>query len=161
MSTKTVQELIAKAEEELNYTKVQRDKLDKRINELEFTIGFMRGEEGVTRISPDSSVIETTSQKVTLVAEPSFRPGSEFSNEMKDLMLSAKEEFNVPGIVKTIIERHPNDPEANYSELSKKASSIANRLNNQGKIEISKKGVGREPNLYKPSVKKENIDVLA
>ena len=68
---------------------------------------------------------------------------------MQDLMLNSEQEYNVPGIVKTIMDRHQNDPDIDYAELSKKASNLAYRLRKRNLIEIVKPGIGKKPNLFK------------
>ena len=65
---------------------------------------------------------------------------------LRELMIRAEGDFNVPGIVKAVQSQIPEIP---YETLSRRASAIAYRLLKAKKITVVKPGAGREPHTYR------------
>ena len=65
---------------------------------------------------------------------------------LRELMIRAEGDFNVPGIVKAVQSQIPEIP---YETLSRRASAIAYRLFKAKKITVVKPGAGREPHTYR------------
>lgn len=67
---------------------------------------------------------------------------------IKDAMLSIDKTamFDVPRVVQMVRVKYPD---IIYPELSKKASTVAARLEKRGDIELVRKGGGRVPHIYK------------
>lgn len=65
---------------------------------------------------------------------------------LRELMIRAEGDFNVPGIVQAVRLQLPDIP---YETLSRRASAIAYRLLKGKKIMIVKAGAGREPHTYR------------
>lgn len=65
---------------------------------------------------------------------------------LRELMIRAEGDFNVPGIVKAVQSQIPDIP---YETLSRRASAIAYRLLKAKKITVVKPGAGREPHTYR------------
>jgi hypothetical protein len=65
---------------------------------------------------------------------------------LRELMIRAEGDFNVPGIVKAVQSQIPEIP---YEALSRRASAIAYRLLKAKKIKVVKAGAGREPHTYR------------
>jgi len=149
MANLSIEELLAKARKELIEITDRRDALNKHINDLQFLVRALTS--GNLSVNEDKK--DDQRKQVELVATPSRSSVSRFNDEMQDLMLNSEREYNVPGIVKAIMDKHPNDPDADYAELSKKASNLAYRLEKRGKIEIVKRGIGKKPNLFKSKTK--------
>lgn len=84
-------------------------------------------------------------QQPSLLAPTVSSGGNTLGIAIRELMEDAHGEFNVPGVVKAIM---PSFPDVERSDLSRKASQVANRLNKKGKIKLITKGAGREPHTY-------------
>jgi hypothetical protein len=81
----------------------------------------------------------------SLLAPVRLPEGSGSTKAIRELMVNAPGEFNVPGIAKAVSKDFPN---LKYKELSRKGSQVANRLAKRNKIKMVRKGIGREPNTY-------------
>ncbi len=83
--------------------------------------------------------------QLSLLAPTASSRGNTLGIAIREMMENANGQFNVPGVVVAVM---PSFPDIERSDLSRKASQVANRLNKKGKIKLVKKGAGREPNTY-------------
>lgn len=153
MPEQTISDLLCKAEKDLEIAKRELDAANKRVSELDFLVAYLNGSKVNAPLEIKAQEQNIVGQQFlfgqSLVAPQAKSYGSGYAEEIKQLMLGTTEEFNVPGIVNAIMHQHTEDSEANYKNLSKKASNIANRLVKTARIEIVTKGEGRKPNIYK------------
>ena len=95
---------------------------------------------------PSTSEVKDDEQ-APLLAAPNVSEENTVGKAIRETMVNAPGQFNVPGVVKAV---QKDFPDIDYKELSRKGSQIAGRLAKPkvGKIKLVEKGKGRKPNTY-------------
>lgn len=120
-----------------------------RVKKLESSLQVIDAALGESNwVKSDVQIVAPQQQSLIVPAKTGGGSSSKVTNTIKDMMINAETEFNVPGIVNAIM---PTFPDQEYRELSTKASNVAYRLVKKGDIQLIKEGSGREPNLYRPT----------
>lgn len=141
MTELTVEALRDKLENDI---KVARAELAILEGQLEWLEKQIRGEAETSKDISGSGEVEI--ENLSLVATASSSEKMTVGRAIKELMLDASGEFNVPGIANVISRQFPD---IKLPELKGKCSQVASRLHKKGKITRVQKGEGREPNIYK------------
>ena len=136
MEQLTVSDLREKLRRDLDIARAKVQTLEDQLKWLDNAIN-----EGLNNTKEDSEDKESS-----LLLKPVYSNGKDTpSKAMKELMIDAPGQFNVPGIVEAIVKDFPT---VDRVALSKTGSQVANRLAKKKKIKLVQKGEGREPHIY-------------
>ncbi len=137
MAQLTVSDLREKLKRDLD---LAREKVRTLEGQLKWFDGAIN--EGVDHSNPN----EDGEDKGHSLLAPIYSNGKNTPRKaIRELMIDAPGQFNVPGIVTAIVKDFPM---VARGELSKVGSQTANRLAKNKKIKLVQKGQGREPHIY-------------
>jgi len=105
-------------------------------------------------LSEEEDTVKAPSEKIIASPEPGISSGGQLKNEesigraITDAMRNIHKDdiFDVPTIAQIVMAKFPG---VSYTDISKKASAKAYRLEHRKEIEIIEKGHGRTPHKYK------------
>lgn len=148
MAHQSITDVVAKAKRDLEEARGKIEKLEVFLATLEqYTPSVSeQASDATTSPEPQASLSSPQTFQIRDVA---------YAEEIGALMKKTSGEFKVPEIVNIVLERHP---EANYRDLSHKASNVALRLTKKAVLEVVSKGMGRNPNTYRAKQGNEQED---